>query len=314
MHNTVRQHYVWARYLQAWTKKGNLWCLHLANGKRFATSPSSVANRRYFYGLAEMSDLEATLLREIVKRADPAAQRLHRDWHAFFDDVFARRREERRNGELSAARAREYEIEINNFEESYFSRVVEGPSVRFLDALVNGDFGPISASQSVEELQHFGYFLGLQYLRTPKIIEHPGILDLKAAGLNVTSAAFRHLFATHVGWAFASRRSQHNVCLLEASENVDFITCDQPAFNLHMGPGFDPRSEKFDVYYPLSPRRALKISFHSGGASDSHKRIKTHIVKQYNDFIARIAHEWIFAAENDSLQRAVLARQQQIVR
>ena len=41
-------------------------------------------------------------------------------------------------GELSAERARAYEIEINNFEESYFSRAVEGPTVRFLDALIGG--------------------------------------------------------------------------------------------------------------------------------------------------------------------------------
>lgn len=308
MHNTVRQHYVWAHYLQAWTTNGSLWSWYLPTGKRFSTTPSNVANRRYFYGLTEMSEFDATILREMVKAADPAAQQLHQDWHAFFDGVFARRKEEQRHGELSADRAREYEIEVNNFEEDYLSRKVEGPTVRFLDALRKGDLSSIDASQSTDDLQHFGYFLGLQYLRTPKIIEHPINSRLKTAGLNPNSAAYRHLFATNLGWAFASRRTQHRVCLLEAPENVDFITCDQPVYNLHAGPKFNPRSEKFDLYYPLSPRRALRITFQSAGASS--ERVKVHVARQYNDFIARLANEWIFAAGAKSLDRAALARQQ----
>lgn len=311
MQNTVRQHYVWARYLRAWTNNGNILSWHIPNGKRFATNPTNVANRRYFYGLAEMSDADVVFLRRMMSIAEPEVQRLQRDWHAFFDDTFVRRREEQSRGELSAERARAYEIEINNFEESYFSQAVEGPSVRFLDALIGGDLGPISASQSPEELQHFGYFLGLQYLRTPKIIEHPVVDLIKANGMNPTLAAFRHQFAVNFGWAFASRRSQHSVCLLEAPGDVDFITCDQPLYNLHAGPGFDPRSEKFDLYYPLSPRRALRITFQGKATSDSHERVKKHVAKQYNDFIARIAHEWIFATSQEGLDRAVLARQGQ---
>jgi len=304
MQDTKGQHYVFAEYLRGWTQEGVLWCMR-SNGDTFSAIPRKVGKRRYFYKLVEMTAFEEFFYQRCLENACSEARAVQDDWQSRFNGVFARRRAEEAAGVLSEARANDFDIEIRNIEEAYLSQI-EGKSVRYLDELRCGKLDLLAVSEPQDSLQFFGYFLALQYLRTPKIAES---FNLGLPGFDPAKAPFRHMFAANLGWAFASRRAHHCVRMLEAPSGVEFITGDQPVYNLHAANSFDPIRGKLSLYYPVSPRFALQVDFDNSEAANSHSRVSEQSATRLNDFIARMAVEQIYASELKSLERARLARE-----
>lgn len=307
MQNTRRQHYVWQHYLAAWTSDGKLWCLGRED-KRFRTGTANVANRRDFYRLSEMTPEDLEIFRAFLRQGDPKVQRLNESWASVFSEVFERRREEMATGPLSPEREKEYETEINNVEEKLLGST-EGRCVRLLNALRAGDVSFLAPSVGVEELQFFGYYLGLQYFRTPRIVEPQAAAFRRILGRDVPLAPFRHMFATNIGWAFAERRTAHSVRLLEAHASAEFITGDQPIYNERSMDGFDAHAMRLEMFYPVSPRFALHVSFDTPAPEDCQKLLLPEEVARHNDFIASISHEQVFAKDPKHLDRAQIARE-----
>jgi hypothetical protein len=68
-----------------------------------------------------------------------------------------------------------------------------------------------------------------------------------------------HIMAINVGHSLAADHERHRVMILENVTAIPFVTADQPAINLSASPkNFDPPA-KFELYYPLSPTRAMML-------------------------------------------------------
>ena len=55
-----KQHYVFQRYLSAWTINNQVWCKR--NGKKFPTGTINVAQQRDFYRIKDLNDDEKKFL------------------------------------------------------------------------------------------------------------------------------------------------------------------------------------------------------------------------------------------------------------
>lgn len=55
-----KQHYVFQRYLSAWTTNNQLWCNR--NGKKFSTGTINVAQQRDFYRIMDLNEDEKKFL------------------------------------------------------------------------------------------------------------------------------------------------------------------------------------------------------------------------------------------------------------
>jgi hypothetical protein len=68
-----------------------------------------------------------------------------------------------------------------------------------------------------------------------------------------------HLGATNVGSNLMGARESQNVHILDNASDVPFVTADQPVINISARPkDFNPPA-KFELYYPLSPTKAMML-------------------------------------------------------
>ena len=63
------QHYVWKHYLLAWAVGDRVTCRRQRDRSTITTNPKNIASSRYFYELAEFSDLELQYLDNVAKRS-----------------------------------------------------------------------------------------------------------------------------------------------------------------------------------------------------------------------------------------------------
>ena len=153
---------------------------------------------------------------------------------------------------------------------------------------------------------NFSGFIGSQYTRTNRA--HTKMVDsLDAVSNNFPeykdkfdpgkiSKVLSLILADTVGnWI----HSEGKFYLLENYTDKEFITGDQPVYNLKMKISEDynfPTS--FKLYYPLTPQLALLISDNNKEETD----INIYDVINYNDFIKQAALEQIYSSNQESIE------------
>jgi hypothetical protein len=126
-----------------------------------------------------------------------------------------------------------------------------------LHSMLDGD---LAFFDDIDKRHAFYFGLSVQYARTNHI---------KGSRLNMKEQAFErymrianvltHIMAINVGHHLFGAHERHRVVLLENTTAIPFVTADQPVINLSASPkNFDPPA-KFELYYPLSPKRAMML-------------------------------------------------------
>ena len=145
-------------------------------------------------------------------------------------------------------------------------------------------------------------FLSFQYFRTKK---------LKAVCKKFYPES--HLLIKHwntVAVCFALNLSKPlsmypvSITLLNNQSTTDFLTSDQPAFNIFADELDETGNvNKFELYYPLSSRLAIAIKFSFlDGENISEAIVDNHLAKYYNEMIIKHAHDFIFATNEKALK------------
>lgn len=275
--NTKRQHYVWQHYLKAWTYKGKLWCKR--NNEIFNTATINIAQERYFYEAIPLNKAELELILVLIGKMHPSAYKTL----CTTLDVYI-------------ATSHGDEVLRKNGLEKYHS-LVEDKAVSIINKIREGD---IAILEEGNNRINFSYFIGCQYTRTKNMKLKDLILpsDMKIpkefidCDFNKIANVLTFLLADTIGnWIY----SEAEYSLIRNETQIEFITCDQPVFNLLAIPGIIPSS--FELYYPLSPSYALYIA----KAKNRNEIREDKEIIQYNEYIKSISYEYVFAKSREML-------------
>jgi hypothetical protein len=170
----------------------------------------------------------------------------------------------------------------------------------YLDSMLAGNLGFYS-DQAAGPV----FFRGLaaQYLRTnqikrARIIMGVGMFESFQRVVNVLV----HIYAINLGYHLYVNREQYKVILLDNTTDVPFITADQPVINIAANPNETKPPDKFELYYPLSPTRAMLLVEPSSSHvpdSSSITEISAHL---YNLRMGAHSYQQIFASSPQELK------------
>ncbi|MBY5869201.1 DUF4238 domain-containing protein [Rhizobium leguminosarum] len=298
----VNQHYVWRRYLEAWSKgksKGkSVWCYRQSDKALFRANPRNVGSSRYFYRVEEFSDAEIAYLRDQAERSMTDAGRvLNRELVDMFTMVSDLRRQVAEHS-LDGDEAAEMEARFLEAERGMGERWhwrFEEDGLPFVERLRQQDASFLSSDGKT--VFPFCFFLAAQYTRTKQMRKAvraamlPHGLDLERVW-SVES----HLWANQIGLAILRHLQRTHVDLLVNEGPVAFITGDQPVINLR-----DSTHPMPEFYYPVSPDTALILRVVSEGQSISARSVSQLEVENYNHTIFRWSDDQIYGQEGQYL-------------
>jgi hypothetical protein len=297
-----KQHYVWKHYLKAWATKGRVWC-HRA-GKCFPASIEDVANRRDFYRLREMSAYDISIVQGLISRMAEHLQDLARGWIPHFSIFHEVKREYEATGQTNRELEEYLDVAINNLEEDLHAGV-ESKAVPILNALRRGDS---SFLQNDERSLDFARFVGMQYMRTPGIMRRAtevptsGIRDFN---IEASWGLIRTILATNLGGSLYARRRASRLTFLDAPPELELITGDQPIVNARGGGrAIETPPTELEFYYPLTPTRALLMSFDPTSATAERRALTMDETATYNRMIVSASDEQVYARSEAALVAA----------
>jgi len=282
--NRKKQHYVWKHYLKPWTIDGKqIWCKR--NGKIFNTSLENIGQERYFYESYELNKFEDSMIKGLIKKMHPSTHSMHLSSY----DIYCSTTEN-------------FEYFKKNGLEIYHSSI-EGPAIVILDSLYNKDLSLLNIKQNRID---FCRFLGMQYTRTKRSQESVSSMLGKLPSIHSEyqdkfdpvkiSKVLSLITANSIGsWIY----SDANFYFIDNTTPIEFITGDQPIYNLEIDRlNKNEPPEKFKLYYPLSPNLALLITEENLDNSSA----TANEASTYNGFIYNVSNDQIYSRTKEIIE------------
>ncbi len=126
-------------------------------------------------------------------------------------------------------------------------------------------------------------------------------------GFNAEAAwgLMRTIFATNLGHGFYVRRGTLRLTFLEGPTDSEFVTGDQPILNLRaVGLPEGEPPDDVELYYPLSPTRALLIGFDATTPTTNRRHLTAAETAAYNEMIVNASYEQVYARTQEALVKA----------
>lgn len=289
-----RHHFVWRHYLDAWANSnGRVWCQR-RGGTPFLATTGDLGLRKDFYQLKEMSDTDLKIVELIVigQMPDPYAREVARGWIPMFRDIFRLRDAAQQLGATSTELDIEIEAAISNLEEDLHADI-ESEAIPVLDAL---RLGNATVLEDAETYMRFARFLGAQYTRTPRLLANmqQAFAEMPEFNLPAAWGLMRTIFAMNIGGQIFVRRASSNLCFLDAGPSSQFIAGDQPMVNFGS-------TERLELYYPLTPKRALKLTLDHERCSVESRALTDAETSAHNKRICNVCEEQLYAASEATL-------------
>jgi hypothetical protein len=291
-----KHHYIWEHYLSGWAIGGQVWCLR--GGKSFLASTENVGHRRDFYRLKEMSAYDVEVVEQLISQMGEAVRETARGWMPHFRLFHQFKRTWEASGRNSPELEDLLDATINDLEEDLHAGI-EGGAVPGLAALRAGDASIVNHDKRFSD---FGWFIATQYMRTPKMQKSAiEVFGRTIPGFNIEAAwgLLRTIFATNMGGSFFVGRRTLRLVFLEAPAGLEFITGDQPILNTRAVDGAAPT--EVELYYPLTPSRAVLMDFNRPVAATEHKALTADEIARYNGMIADASEGQIYARSREAL-------------
>ena len=299
---TRRQHYVWRHYLEAWQNEDGL--VHWSrNGVIIPpTNPLNIMVERDYYKLPPITKSEAVSLKEYIEKTAPQPLvKLHWD---FIDTLayISHANELVQSSDISSAADKQYVLSVAIETEENLQGMIEQNALHLLKELRQKRTEFIAIDEAAIAFFHF---IAHQYFRTKRIREAIGEV-LSQISPNNDYAKFTnvlcHIYAVNLGSSLFMDRNELDIIFLENSEDLGFITGDQPVVNL-MGTGDDSEPTELALYYPLSPDLSCLVSPKEYRLCSAN--ISNTTVEELNHFMARKSKHSLVANSNRALQHIV---------
>lgn len=278
------QHYVWKHYLKPWSINGKIWTRRA--GRVFATSLDNVAQERFFYETFKFGATELLYIKGLIDGAHPSG-------YAVLHGAL----------ELYLSTTHGDSVERKTKLEDYHSHI-EGRAIEFFDSIRSKNY---SFLENKKRKAEFCYFVGLQITRTKRMYEriyaslkresqgaskwpkndNSNLVNL-AKALQVVTAEFYGNWLTQAQIKFVSTIGEKQ-----------FLTCDQPAFNMSARPeDLTTPPTEMKIFYPVSPETAMLASNESIQLAE----LSDADVERYNAKIFTFSHEFIFSMRPSELR------------
>jgi len=289
--------------LSAWAENDQIWAFLKEKDKVIRSNLMGVAQERYFYELISFTDEEESFLKKlVVGMSHPSVKELNLD---FFQTFTSHYKLTKQLGDSAISKDQrsfiENEIrklEVNLMEDSHGKMETSGMKLLAVIDSKNYNF-----LENQDDFYETMMFLCFQYFRTKKMkinIEKSFSADINFGKFwNIIS----HVMATTLARNF-SFSPDLSFMFYENNRGKTFLTCDQPIFNIlsdHVDNEGNP--SEIELYYPLSPRLALLISF----TPKPHNWINSQIIDEetvdyFNQKVIKYGTEFVFANNREDLE------------
>jgi hypothetical protein len=174
---------------------------------------------------------------------------------------------------------------------------VEEALVPALDAMLDDN---IEFYRDKDSAQEFIHAICFQYMRTKKIREGIEAIGPTPVGSDIKrcSALFMLISAMVSADSLYRRRDQFKIVLLGNDTAIPFITGDQPIINVHATGSAEAPPKRLELYYPLSPKRAMMLL---ELATQQSTALNINDVQRFNELILWNSHELAFSNSREYL-------------
>ena len=302
MEKKHRQHYVWRRYLEAWSDGNQVWCKR--EGRIFRTNLINVAVQKDFYQVQDLTSSELAMVRAlVVDQMHQGLKEVNEGWLTSFTAVFRLRDLIDNSGLMTAEIEGEMNVLIHNMEENLHEQL-ERLGLPLLRSILDEDISFYGSEQGCID---FAFFIATQYMRTAKIKRAicENLAELKAADISKIWGVMSHILATGMAWSLYVRQKEMRMVLLTTDGCSELITGDQPVINT-CAEGTDAKEVPTDLelYYPVSPRLAVVITKDEELLSKGVIDLDSERVSHYNRLISDMSESQLYA-HNDQVLKSV---------
>lgn len=254
-------HYVPQFYLKAWDKDAltveKAWVFCLQNSEIRRSKVRNVGAENHFYRLRELNEKDIGLIRELAIADSPEKLK---PVHEHLLWAFSLPHAVRKRLETSRRATPELLANVDNVIAEMNENLhtsIEQDFKPFLHSMLKGD---LSFYSDREAGPFFFRGIAVQYLRTNQMKRAREFwkgdkLDAFERIANVLA----HIYAVNLGRSFYADRERYKILLLENATEVPFVTADQPVINIASNPTQTQPPDKFELYYPLSPTKAMLL-------------------------------------------------------
>lgn len=292
------QHFVPRFYLRAWAEKEQVYCLQGSEIRR--VNIKNVGAENYFYKLQELSPEDIGFLREFIKDSPEGLRTSHEKLLRTLMIPHEAKRELEKTGLLTPEGTAVLDQAIVELNDDLHTSI-EADFQWYLESMISGY---LAFLKNPEQAAIFYHALSVQYARTNHIKRTRVVMDSKRFEMYTRIAnPLTHIVATNVGSSLYAERETHSIQILENKTSIPFITGDQPLINVASGPKDTAPPARFDLYYPLSPRKAMVLLAPSSEFLPSEPSIiSENFVHLCNLRIAAHSYRQVFSASKEPLE------------
>ena len=293
-------HFVPRFYLRAWEKEGKLFCLQ--NGSIRRDTVRNLGAENYFYRLRQLRAEDVDFLRAFIDRSPEGLKASHRRLLNAFRAPLLAKRNLVALGLATREGLAELERRIVELNEELHTGIEDDFQPQ-LAAMIAGD---LSFLEDDGRAAVFYGALSVQYARTNHIRKTRLVMDRERFALyeRITNLLV-HFLAANVGSSLYADRKRHKIVLLDNKTDVPFITGDQPVINIASGPKEEDPPQKFELFYPLSPKRAMLLLEPPGPFPATTSPVSEMFASMCNLRIAAASYRQVFSDSLGALESVI---------
>jgi hypothetical protein len=291
-------------YLKAWDEQGcdvdhsQVFCLQ--NGSIERVNVRNVAAENHFYRLRELSEQDVKFIRDLAIADSPEGLReVHEQLLWSFSLPHIAKRELEMSGRATPELLGQIDGVIRKMNENLHTSI-ENDFKPSLEAMPAGD---LSFYADPAKASVFCRRLAAQYLRTDLVKKarrmwRENDFELFERIANVLV----HIYSINLGRSLYIDRDRYKIVLLENASKVPFVTADQPVINIAASPMETKPPEKFELYYPLSPMKAILLAEPSSVNFPRDPSVGAISVNVYNSHMAAHSYQQIYGSTQQVLE------------
>ena len=291
-------------YLKAWDEQSRdadhaqVFCLQTGGIERL--NVRNVAAENHFYRLRELSEQDAKFIRDLAIADSPEGLReVHEQLLWSFSLPHIAKRELEASGHATPELLGQVDGVIREMNENLHTSI-ENDFKPSLEAMLAGDLSFYGATAKASV---FCRGLAAQYLRTDFVKKARRIWRERDFELLERIAnVLVHIYSINLGRSLYIDRDRYKIVLLENASEVPFVTADQPVINIAASPFEMEPPEKFELYYPLSPKKAMLLAEPSSVHFPRDRHVGAISVNVYNSHMAAHSYQQIYGSTQQVLE------------